>query len=133
MKYLFDTDILSRLMRSTARARLHQRVARVPVASQCTTSITLGELSFGAHRAGKPELFSRAELLLSSIEILPFDVAAAEQYGPLRARLEGRGARMAEADLRIAAIALVHDCTLVTGNVRHFARVDGLRVENWLD
>lgn len=39
---------------------------------------------------------------------------------------------MDEADLRIACIALAHDRTLATGNVRHFSRVEGLRVENWL-
>ena len=40
---------------------------------------------------------------------------------------------MAEPDLRIASIALARDLTLVTGNVRHFARVQALQVENWLD
>ncbi len=42
------------------------------------------------------------------------------------------GQRVAEPDLRVAAIALARDATLVTGNVRHFERVPGLRIENWL-
>jgi tRNA(fMet)-specific endonuclease VapC len=67
-----------------------------------------------------------------AIDVIPFDAAAAERYGALRAQLEAAGQRLAEADLRIAAIALAHDLTLVTGNVRHFARVPELRVENWL-
>ena len=46
--------------------------------------------------------------------------------------LERAGTRLAEPDLRIAAIALTHDFTVVTGNVRHFGRVSGLRVENWI-
>ena len=33
----------------------------------------------------------------------------------------------------IASIALRHNMTLVTGNTRHFSRVPGLRVENWLE
>ncbi len=53
-------------------------------------------------------------------------------YGQLRAELESTGERVAEPDLRIAAIVLARDATLVTGNVRHFARIPELRVENWL-
>lgn len=53
-------------------------------------------------------------------------------YGPLRAQLEASGERLDEPDLRIASIALSRELTLVTGNVRHFARVPGLDVEDWL-
>ena len=45
---------------------------------------------------------------------------------------ERAGLRLADPDLRIAAIVTAHDATLVTGNVRHFAGVPGLAVENWL-
>ncbi len=133
MKYVFDTDVISELLRRDALTKLHQRLSRVPVRSQCTTSITLSELSYGAHKVGKLELYERVRRILSEVETLSFDVAAAEVYGPLRARLERRRARVDEADLRIASIALAHDCTLVTGNVRHFARIEDLRVENWLE
>ena len=133
MKYLFDTDVISGLLRRDSLTKLHQRIARVPSRSQCTSTITLAELSYGAHKVGKVDLYARVRLILSDLEILSFDLAAAEQYGPLRARLEKRGAKVDEADLRIASIALVNDCTLVTGNVRHFQRVDQLRVENWLE
>jgi tRNA(fMet)-specific endonuclease VapC len=64
--------------------------------------------------------------------VLPFDSSAAEVYGPLRAGLEREGRRLDEPDLRIASIALSRDMTLVSGNVRHFSHVRGLRVENWL-
>ena len=133
MKYVFDTDVISALLRRDALTKLHQKIARVPVRSQCTTSITLAELSYGAQKVGKLELYERVRRILSEVEILSFDLEAAEVYGPLRARLEKRGARVDEADLRIASIALARDCTLVTGNVRHFARIEDLRVENWLE
>ena len=64
--------------------------------------------------------------------VLPFDPRAAEAYGRLRAELEREGRRLGEPDLRIASIALSRGVTLVTGNVRHFARVPGLVVEDWL-
>lgn len=133
MKYLFDTDVISALLRRAAMTRLHQRIARVPVKSQCTTTITLAELSYGAHKVGKVDLYARVRMILNDLELLSFDVAAAEVYGPLRVRLERRGLKLDEADLRIASIALAADCTVVTGNVRHFARIDDLRVENWLE
>lgn len=126
------SDVISALLRRDAMTKLHQRIARVPTRSQCTTTITLGELSYGAHKAGRVDLYARIKVVLSELEILSFDVAAAEKYGPLRAQLERKGLKLDEADLRIACIALVNDCTLITGNSRHFARLDELRVENWL-
>ena len=132
MKYLFDTDVISALLRGDAMTKLHQRIARVPIRSQCTSTITLAELSYGAHKIGKVDLYARIKVVLSELGILSFDVAAAEKYGPLRAQLERKGLKLDEADLRIACIALVNDCTLITGNTRHFARLDELRVENWL-
>lgn len=129
---LFDTDVISALMRRRVTDGLLQRLARLDPEEQAISAITVGELSYGVARVGRTDLMARARLVISGMRVLAFDAAAAELYGPLRARLEKRGLKVAEADLRIAAIALLHDCVLVTGNVRHFARVDGLRVENWL-
>lgn len=85
--------------------RLIRRLATVPPEEQFTTSITLGELLFGASRRGSQELGARIrELVLRAIAVLPFDVAAAEVYGPVRARLESEGRRLDEPDLRIASI-----------------------------
>jgi predicted nucleic acid-binding protein len=131
--YCFDTDVVSATMRRDPPLHLVRRLAVVPVAEQFTTSITLGELVYGAARKGSNELVERVrELVLSGLPVLAFDRAAAEVYGRIRARLEREGRRLAEPDLRIAAIALARDLTLVTGNVRHFRRVPELRVENWL-
>ena len=65
--------------------------------------------------------------------LLPFDESAAEEYGRLRAYLEAQGTPIGHPDTQIAAIALANDLTVVTGNVRHFQRVPGLAVENWLE
>lgn len=64
--------------------------------------------------------------------VLPFGTVAAKLYGSLRADLERRGTPIGDADTRIAAIAMINDLTVVTGNVRHFQRISGLAVENWL-
>ena len=133
--YLLDTDILSNLLRRVPPPTLVTKLASVPREQQFTSSITVGELVYGAYR-----LKERASTLLRRIDetlppnlpVLPFDASAARRYGEVRAALERRGTPIGDADLRIASIALSHDLTVITGNVRHFARVPGLRVENWL-
>lgn len=131
--YCLDTDVLSAVIRRDPPLHLIRRLARTPSTAQCTTAITLGELLYGVARRGSPELARRVrDLIASAGKVLPFDEAAAQRYGALRASLEGDGRRLAEPDLRIAAIVLSRDATLVTANVRHFARVPDLRIENWL-
>ena len=131
--YCFDTDVLSATMRREPSLALVRRLAVVPPDHQHTTAVTVGELVYGAARSGRADLAGRVRTLLDeAMIVLPFDATAAGLYGPLRADLERSGRPLAEPDLRIAAIALAHDLTLVTGNGRHFARVPGLRVENWL-
>lgn len=133
--YLFDTDILSNLLKRAPSTALIARLASVPPNQQFTSSITLGELIYGAMRLAPQtdRLLEQIErLLLPNLAVLSFDVAAAWRYGTLRAELERQGLPLAEADPRIAAIALANNLTLVTGNVRHFQRIPGLVIENWL-
>lgn len=131
--YCFDTDVLSAVLRRDPPLQLIRRLARVPPEEQFTTSITLGELLYGAANRRSPALDRRVrDLIFGALAVLPFDEGAAEAYGPLRAQLEAQGRRLAEPDLRIASIALACGLTLVTGNVRHFRRVPDLTVENWL-
>lgn len=132
--YLFDTDTLSQVVRRAPPAGLLSRLAGIPVDQQFTSAITVGEMVYGAYRSQRREYLLRQleERLWPNIRILPFNRRAAETYGRLRAELEQAGTPLSEPDLRIAAIALTHDLTVVTGNVRHFSRVPGLRVESWL-
>lgn len=62
---------------------------------------------------------------------LPFDDKAAEQYAAIRRHLETLGLPIGPYDLQIAAIALVHGCTLVTHNQAEFSRVPRLLLEDW--
>ena len=132
MALLFDTDTISALIRPQPRIEVVRRFAAVPPDEQLTSAITLGELLYGARRRGSGAMLARIYALLDQLPILPFDDAAADRYGTLKADLERAGTPLAEPDLRIAAIALVNGLALVTGNERHFRRVPGLTVENWL-
>jgi len=129
---VFDTDILSGLLRPRPSDALIQRIGAVPSTDQFTTAISLGELIYGARRRGAADLERRIERLLASLSVLPFEERAAREFGPLKAELEQQGQPLAEADLRIAAIAIVAGFTLVSANVRHFSRVPGLYLGNWL-
>lgn len=132
--YLLDTDILISIFKRVAPPTLVGKLASVSPDQQFTSSITVGELIYGAHRAKGRTHFVLEQLeerLLRLLPVLAFDLAAARRYGQLRADLERQGMRLADGDLRIAAIALSRGLTVVTGNVRHFSRIPGLPVENW--
>jgi tRNA(fMet)-specific endonuclease VapC len=110
-------------------------MALTPVDDQATSSITLGELYYGARRLadGGDSRVGRIEtMLLPNLAVLAFDSSAARHYGELRADLERAGTPIGDADMRIAAIARARGLTVVTNNTRHFERVAGLPVENWL-
>ncbi|MGH2459952.1 MAG: PIN domain-containing protein [Chloroflexota bacterium] len=134
--YLIDTDTISNLLKPRPSAALIVKVATVAVEYQFISSITLGELVYGAHRVPERSVHLLRlldDLLLPNLRILPFEASAARHYGQVRADLERRGLPIGDADLRIAAVALVHNLTVVTRNIRHFERVPGLTVENWIE
>lgn len=133
--YLLDSDILINLIRRGPSTVLIAKLASVPPEQQFTSSVTLGELVYGAYKlqARTDYLLQQLEeTLLPNLPVLPFDSAAARHYGQVRAELERRGMGLGDADLRIGCIALARGFTMVTGNVRHFQRIPGLTVENWL-
>src|SRR5947209_7676257 len=132
MTYLFDTDTLSNLLRRAPSPVLVRRLAITPSEEQCTSSITVGELYYGARwlDSGGERLVERIEAeLLANLAVIPFDTAAARIYGTLRSQLERSGTPIGDADLRIAAVALANDLIVVTGNTRHFERVPDLKIE----
>lgn len=132
---VFDTDVISYVLRSAPPAGLIRRVAEFDPEEQAITSVTAGELVYGARRSSRPEYFLAVleERVWPNVRVLPFDLDAAIVYGELRASFEAAGTPLAEPDLRIAATCLRHGAELATGNLRHFGRVPGLAVSDWLE
>jgi len=128
--YLFDTDAISEVLRPSPLAAYVQWLSTVPREDQFTSSVCIGELFKGAYRTQDAErhLSNIEDRVLPALTTLPYDVALARECGRLRAELEARGRRLADADLQIAATALYHGLEMVTGNLRHFRRVAGLRI-----
>jgi tRNA(fMet)-specific endonuclease VapC len=91
-------------------------------------SIVVAELAFGAWKA---EFVARSlanlEEILKAYKVIPFDEAAAMQYGRIRSELQKAGTPIGPNDYLIAAIALAQNATLITRNVREFERIPGLR------
>ena len=93
----------------------------------------VGELYYGAEKSQKQaERKAEIDSLRAALTSTPLQGAVMERFGQLKASLEKRGERLADADLLIAATALEHNLTLVTGNLKHFQRVQGLKMESWI-
>lgn len=137
--YLFDTDTLSvilRAERSIANTQLRDRFIQTPPSARHTSTINLGELLYGAERVAdqqrRARLITGIRQLLSLVTILPFDGAAAEEFGQIRAEVERRGQPRAIPDLMVGAVGLSQGLIVVTGNLTHFQAIPGLNVENWI-
>lgn len=130
MAYLFDTDAISELLRRRPAVAYVRWLNTVPRVDQFTSAVVVGELYQGAFRS--PAVLTHLENIetrvLPSVTVLSYEVATARLYGEIRAQLEAAGRPLADADLQIAATALLHDLELVTGNVKHFRRVPRLRI-----
>jgi tRNA(fMet)-specific endonuclease VapC len=137
--YLFDSDVLSQLAKKRRPEILMSRLAQTPLASQFTSAVNVAEIYYGIFRMKDQENDRRrlldffGGLVFPQLTILPFDEESALIYGRLKSELERKGRPRFEPDLQIAAIALRNRLTVVTGNVRHFGGIPGLKVENWLE
>jgi tRNA(fMet)-specific endonuclease VapC len=131
MRYLLDTNIVSDLVRNP-KGKVAQQIQTVGEAHICTSIIVAAELRYGATKKGSLRLTSQLDAVLGALEILAFQAPADAAYGLLRTRLEQAGRPIGANDLLIAAQVLALGYTIVTDNEREFARVEGLRLENWL-
>ena len=102
------------------------------VAGLGLSSVTVAELAFGVAKSGSARNQRALEQFLEPLEIADFDRSAALVYGRLRAALEAAGTPIGPLDTQIAAHALALGVILVSNNQREFARVPGLRLEDWV-
>lgn len=132
--YLFDTDTICNILKKRPSRELLERLKAIPSTHQFISTITIAEIVYGAMRSQHPEHHMRnlEQVLLPNVNLLAFDSKSAYVCGRLRHELGKRGRTISFADMQIAAIALSNEMTLVTGNVRHFAGIDGVTVENWI-
>lgn len=138
--FILDTDHVSLLVfpDSEVTAKIVDRLATMHIWRATTTIVTYEEqtrgwLAHGARAKGPPQEIEAYQCLhrnlidFCALEILDFDEEAASELQRLR-RMKIRIGTM---DLKIAAIALVHDAILVSRNLADFKKVPGLKVEDW--
>ncbi len=136
-RHLLDTNVLSELMRPQPDAAVLAWVSQQPTASLCTSAITVAEIEAGlalmptgqrqrALQAAATAMFEQD----FAGRLWAFDAQAAHGYARVKAQRQLAGRPMGHADAQIAALALLHEATLVTRNVSDFSGIEGLKVLN---
>ena len=129
---MLDTNIVIYTIKN--RPRLVRETFKRHQGQMCISTVTVGELIFGAERSAQPERnLTDIEGLTARLAVLPFDAAAATHFGQLRAELYSSGNPIGPYDMMIAGHARSLGLILVTNNTKEFDRAPGLRLENWIE
>ncbi|MBN1102405.1 MAG: PIN domain-containing protein [Deltaproteobacteria bacterium] len=133
--YLLDTNILSELIKKRPNPYLLSRLRSQPSHTLFTSGICIMELRFGAAlRSDRAEFWFRVkDNIISRVQVVPFSERDALVAGDILAEMRKAGRSPGLEDVLIASSALTNRYTLVTANTRHFSRIQGLRIENWLE
>lgn len=128
---MLDTNLCIRVLRDrppVLRAKFNAEADTL-----CISTITLAELLYGAEKSARPvENRHAVESFAGRLAVLAFDDAAAAHSAEIRANLERRGMPIGGYDLLIAGHGCSRGLVIVTGNLKEFGRVEGLRAEDWL-
>ena len=131
MRYMLDTNICIYAIKHKPE-QVFMRLQEHDPIDICISSVTYAELVHGVEKSKAIEKNRVALALpLANIEIMNFDSLAAESYGKIRADLEKAGTPIGPLDMMIAGHAKALGYTVVTNNTKEFARVKGLKLENW--
>ena len=129
-RFMLDTDSVSYAWRG--EGRVGAQILDHRPSELCVSSITVAELRYGASRRKSAKLHQLIDAFTRDVAVAPFDDACAAQFGRVAHELATRGAPIGTFDALIAAHAMTLGVTLVTNNVKHFSRVAGLDVVNWM-
>ena len=133
MQYLLDTNICIYLIKKHPPEVLEKFKQHSPK-EVAISIITLFELQYGVE---KSQFKQRSEDALAKF-IRPFNIidqdrSSALEAAKIRAQLELKGMPIGPYDMLISGLAKSHDMILVTNNTREFERIEGLRLENWVE
>lgn len=139
MAFLLDTNVVSETVRAKPEKRVLAWLAAQTPAELFLAAQTIGELVRGARKVkgkARRERFERwiEQDLAGQFEgrVLPFDGPAAVLWGRLMGDGDRKGRTPPAADAQIAAVAMHHDLTLVTRNIKDFERFDAKLLNPWL-
>lgn len=133
IKYLVDTNILGYFARNSSTVLQKRMWAALQKQEIAISAITRAETRFGLALLQADDKRRRTmDLLLNELPVLPWTLEAADRYGDIAAHLQQSGQPIGQMDTQIAAHALALGLPLVTHNTRHFQRVPGLKLEDWM-
>lgn len=133
MRYLLDTNIVSYFVKGISASLVQRMQAGVDAQDIAISAVTRAELRYGVELMDKfDKRRRRIELVLKEFPTLPWSIAAADEFGRIRAYLKRNGRPVGEFDTQIAAHALAEKLILVTHNTRHFENIPHLKLEDWM-
>ena len=128
-KYLLDTCVCISMFRNEGKVR--ETLLNIGVENCYISEITIAELYFGLAKASdKKRKLEDIREVQRLFRIIPA-YSSFKEYGEIRLSLEHTGQRVDQFDLLIGATAMHHELKLVTSNLKHFERMQGLEIENW--
>ena len=130
LEYMLDTDTVSFALRGFGDVA--KRLLEHAPSEVCMSAVSFAELRYGADARRSRKLHGLIDTFASAVTVVPFDMDAATQFGAVASKLVRRGTPIGNYDTLIAAHALAVGVTLVTNNTKHFSRVEGLRIDNWV-
>ncbi len=131
MNYLLDTDTCIYWLKGNEN--IEKRALKVGLSKISISFVTLSELYYGAYKSRKVEQnLANIGVLKNKLSLMDSNASICDVFGKLKAMLEKDGKIIDDADLFIAACVLEDNATLVTNNEKHFKRIKGLKVENWV-
>lgn len=131
MRYLLDTNICIYWFKGSMG--IDKKAVTIDIGDIYVSAITIAELLYGAYNSANIEKnTNKIKEFEDVINVLYLDHKVLEHYAKIKAKLKSDGRIVDDFDILIAATALVNDCILVTNNIKHFERITGLTVENWV-
>lgn len=131
--YMLDTNILSYFLKGMQPGLTARMAQTLRTQDSAISAITRAEMRYGQALVAADDKRRRGiDLLLGQLPTLPWTAAAADRYGDIQSQFKKQGTPIGEMDTQIAAHALAGNLVLVTHNTRHFERVAGLRLEDWM-
>jgi len=127
-KYLLDTNVIIEVLRGNND--MVTKIETIGLSNCYISEITLAELLYGAVRGNNPKNFLDVERIEKTFPVLPLRPAY-RKYAEIRNQMRQKGTPVDHLDLFVASVAMYHNLILVSHNIKHFERINGLKIDDW--
>lgn len=128
VQYLLDTDICVELFHHNEL--VIKKIEAVGKENCFVSEITIAELFFGAAKSGQEKNYRDVQRVQTLFEVIPLRPSL-RLYGVNKASLQAKGVTVGEFDLLIGSCAVSNNLVMVTSNLKHFAHIPDIQMEDW--